>query len=375
MLDSSVDNRKDPQPVDCFAALKTDIETRLQGQVASLGQTWMLSGWLPEDQLYSAEEIAKVCYQSFFPDGNWKQDLEGQGRLLSASVFELWRYRNTLQEGETATDTVQSLQQNQHILILIFPNQATMAKAAELYYDDWLRLLSFRNKILWAYSQSRVIKQLIKTDFTLVQASHHPSQTFDDFRQTLIRIQDALDHYKVNLIQLDFQGRTIDINLQNYQKRLQRIGAQAGPETDLAFLQEFVDVVQNKYLLQITKDSENMQLGLRLLEDLINATQSRLAVEKAERDQNFQRLIQYLGVGWATATVASGYITTKDPKEFDPLNLQSHLENHDWTASLSPLVPLVYVLLIAAVVAALSALIVPTYKALSNLWNPSRRMR
>lgn len=365
LLDSSVDNLTDPQPIDCFRFLKTAIEKCLQGQIATIGQTWMLSGWLPENPTHSAEEIAQACYETFLPKGNWRQDLEGQGQLLGAACFELWRYRSTLQEGETATDTVQSLQQNRHVLILIFPNQTTMAKAADLYYDDWLRLLSFRNKILWAYSQSRAIKQLIKTDFAVVQASHRRSQTFDEFRETLIRIQDALNHYKMNLIQLDFQGRTIDINLRNYQKRLQRILVQGVPETDLAFLEAFVEVVEGKYLLQITKDSKNMQLGLRLLEDAINATQSRLEVEKAERDRNFQRVIQYLGVGWATATVTAEHIDEK----FDPFNWQD-LEP-TWVASLSPLI---YVLLITGMVAGLSALIIPAGKGFRKLWDTLRQL-
>ncbi|MEJ1936239.1 hypothetical protein WDZ92_39105, partial [Nostoc sp. NIES-2111] len=64
------------------------------------------------------------------------------------------------------------------------------------------------------------------------------------------------------------------------------------------FLTEFSKLVKDKYRLQITKDSENLERGLKLLSDTINAVRSRVEVEKAERDRNFQDFVSLLAVGW-----------------------------------------------------------------------------
>lgn len=51
--------------------------------------------------------------------------------------------------------------------------------------------------------------------------------------------------------------------------------------------------------MQIAKDAENMQLGLRLLEDTINSVRSRIELEKAERDRQFQEFVAVVGGGIA----------------------------------------------------------------------------
>ncbi|TVQ64030.1 MAG: hypothetical protein EA366_01745 [Spirulina sp. DLM2.Bin59] len=367
LIDASVEDQSNPQTVDCFGVLRQTIAACLGDHPPSLGQTWMLSGWRSPHSTASDEAIAQAIYEQFIPEGNWQQDLQGQGSLLGANLFELWRYRSTLIEHHQAALPGADLPQNQHLLISIFPDQATAARAAELYYDDWLRLFGFRNKMLWAYEQSRQIKQLIKADFTTVQASRSQSQNFTAFRETLIRIQDALNHYKLNLIQLDFQGRTIDINLSNYKKRLQRMVEQGDQQTDLNFLADFVRIVEEKYLLQIHKDSENMQLGLRLLEDAINATQSRLEVEKAERDRDFQEVLKYLGVGWAAATVASSKIDVSKV-ENDPIKdqLVRWQVAEDWAGIISPVT---YTLLVAVAIAAGFGGCVWTWHQIQRLWH------
>ncbi|BAZ33135.1 hypothetical protein NIES4074_56450 [Cylindrospermum sp. NIES-4074] len=81
------------------------------------------------------------------------------------------------------------------------------------------------------------------------------------------------------------------------------IKEKAGQNNQLGFLEKFSDLANKKYLLQITKDSENMQLGLQLLENTINATRSRIEVEKSERERNFQELVASAGAGIATVSL------------------------------------------------------------------------
>ncbi len=60
---------------------------------------------LPQSDERSPEESAKDCYKALMPDSNWKQDLEGQGTFLGATIFELLRYRLRIKESpETPTN-------------------------------------------------------------------------------------------------------------------------------------------------------------------------------------------------------------------------------------------------------------------------------
>ncbi|WP_427156988.1 hypothetical protein ACQFX9_16525 [Aliinostoc sp. HNIBRCY26] len=73
-----------------------------------------------------------------------------------------------------------------------------------------------------------------------------------------------------------------------------------------SYLTEFSKLVKDKYRLQITKDSENLERGLKLLSDTINAVRSRVEVEKAERDRNFQNFVTLLAGGWAFGSFVAG---------------------------------------------------------------------
>ncbi|HEY9604212.1 MAG TPA: hypothetical protein V6C85_21535, partial [Allocoleopsis sp.] len=234
LLDCSVNNQTEPQPVECFKELKTEIERRLNSQTATIGQTWMLSGWLPQSETSNPEDIAKACYKALMPNSNWEQDIEGQGQFLGATLFELSRYRLVIKEGTVAPTTIQSIQENQHVIIVLYTDKASAEKSAQ-FYSDWLRLFSYRHKILWAYGQSRLIKQTIKDYFTLIEEdrqSINPTRTkereLEEFRKTLSRVQETLNNYTIDLNRLDFQNRTIDINLSNYKKRLERIEEKSG---------------------------------------------------------------------------------------------------------------------------------------------------
>lgn len=67
LLDCSVNNQTSPQPTKCFAALKNEIEQRLNHKPATIGQTWIISGQLPKTGAKSSEDIAKECYNGLMP--------------------------------------------------------------------------------------------------------------------------------------------------------------------------------------------------------------------------------------------------------------------------------------------------------------------
>jgi len=359
ILDCSINNQTQPQPAQSFATLKTEIEQRSHGETATIGQSWIMSGWLPHPESQNPDAIAKACYQSLMPHGNWQQDLEGQGQFLGATIYELKRYRLVMKE-DTDITNLANLQDNQHILIILYPDRSAAETAAH-FYDDWLRLFCYRNKILWAYSQSRLLKQTIKHHFAAIEAgrkSIHLARSqrreFDKVRQHLEQTQDILNRYTINLNQLDFQARTIDINLSNYKKRVARIAKQS--DSDLAFLDEFSELVTDKYLLQIHKDTENLERGLRLLEDTINAIRSRVELDKAERDRNFQDTVAVIGVGWTVGSFVASLEKLGEDKQ-DPIRLlisNSQLVPKPWV---EPAIPLTYTLTVALAAALVTWLI------------------
>ncbi|MEH1855703.1 MAG: hypothetical protein V7L11_29490 [Nostoc sp.] len=290
LVECAFKNKTNAQPAKCFVDIKAEIERSLKSQTATIGQTWMLSGWLPPSQTKSQEEIAQACYQALMPGLDWEGDLQGQGHFLGANIFEL-------------------TQNNQHFIIIIYPDEATLDQSGK-FYSDWIRLFYYRHKIVWAYSQSRLLKHSLQTYFTkikvgsdAIEQARNKGSELNTLHKTLVDVQNTLNEYTRELTILDFQGGTIDINLSNYEKRLGRIKQksnkiQSNKETEVKFLTEFSKLVKDKYRLQITKDSENLERGLKLLSDTINAVRSRVEVEKAERDRNFQTFVSLLAVGW-----------------------------------------------------------------------------
>jgi hypothetical protein len=357
LIDCSVNNQFQAQPTECFKDLKIEIEQRLNRQTGKIGQTWMISGWLPEERADSPEEIAKACYKALMPDSDWEQDLEGQGRFLEATIFELSRYRLVMQEKTTSPETIENIQQNNHVIIIIYPNKEVAEQAAR-FYSEWLRLFCYRHKILWAYGQSRFLKQTIRNYFSAVEEdrqSINPNQTkyreFERFSKTLTRVQDTLNNYTIDLNKLTFQSGTIDINLGNYKKRLERIEKKS--QSNLKFLEDFAKLVEDKYQHQITKDSENLERGLKLLEDTTNAVRSRLEVAKAEHDRNFQDTVTVIVVGWSVGSFVKSLNKLGEDNK-DPLRVlldKSPLIPDPW---IQPTTQLTYTLVVAIVAAALA---------------------
>jgi len=90
-INCSVNNQTESQPIACFSLLKSQIESRLNEQPITLGQVWLLSGWLPENATQTPKEIAQDCYQAFCNNGNWQRDIQGEGTFCGGKIFQLWQ--------------------------------------------------------------------------------------------------------------------------------------------------------------------------------------------------------------------------------------------------------------------------------------------
>jgi hypothetical protein len=376
LLDCSVENKieaKSAPAAESFQELKAEIEQRLNGQPATMGQTWMISGWLPQSEAKPPEDIAKACYKALMPNSKWERDIEGQGQFLGATIFELSRYRLVIPEGAASPTTIQSVQENQHVIIILYPDEAAAKKSAH-FYHHWLRLFSYRHKILWAYAQSRFLKRTMKNRSTDLEEhrqliSQNQTQYQEKkLRDILIRVQDNIKFYTIELYQLEFQGGIIEINLNNYEKRIETIkkrlkGLDEKAESNLILFDEFTKSVKDKYLLQIAKDSESLKRILKLQEDTINAVRSRVEVDKAERDRNFQDAIAILGVGWSVASFLPDKL---GENANDPVRIfltQSPIPPN-W---IKPAVPLVYKISVALVAAAVAWLLIRLWPGLASV--------
>ncbi|MEM9924236.1 MAG: hypothetical protein AAF915_10885 [Cyanobacteria bacterium P01_D01_bin.50] len=316
LLDCSVKDQKIPHPANCFKYIKTQIDSKLNDRVATVGQTWMLTASLADFPSLCSESIASYCYQAVMPDGNWDEDLQGQGNFLGGQIFELWRYRLLLKEENhnsssqySLNSSIQNIQENQHVIIALYPNVATAEKAAEFIFD-WMPLFCYRHKIMLASAQSRCLKQQLKKDFVFIQnnikdITQASSQKLEltTIRKILNNAQKTLAEYSTNISYFDYQIRNIELNLENYKKRLSKFPIKAS-SSNLNFLEQFSKFVESKDLIQIKKDYENLSPGSQLLEGLIQSiisVSSIIEIDEEERERSFQKNIAIFGISLASA--------------------------------------------------------------------------
>jgi hypothetical protein len=300
-VDCSVNNLTEPQAIDSFSQIQTEIKPYSDfNSLLTIGQTWLISGWLTEDT-QDPENIAKECYQILFPKNQWTQDLYGKDDFLQGTIWELWQSRSY---------------PNDHIVIILFKDRATAEKAGS-FYTDWMGFFCYRHKITWAYNNSRLIKEALVNHYKKVENNAITLKKNQNLKIDLTHLQEifneiqtVLNQYTVDLLKLSFQKEIIEINLVNYQTRLEFIKRKAGEDEAVSFFNKFSNLAEKKYLPQIVKDKDNMQLGLQLLESNINALRSQIELEKSERDRNFQNIITVVGSGTAIAA----YLDFKDEK-------------------------------------------------------------
>lgn len=317
LFDCSVDEKIQSQDVSCLRYLKQQADS-IQ---ADLGKTWIISGSLPTPTT-DTETLAKNIYKALLAEEKSKNLTDAAyealitqewqyrktGNFLSASVFEIWQTPHNWK----------SVEENCHILIFLYPNQQTMQAAAQ-FYDDWMRLLCYRNKIIWAYCETQKLKRQLQAGFKTISGTISTIQKKADlpyFQAILERNVEVFSNYVINLNYLEIQRKTIEVNLQNYQEYLNYIknyittNTSKFGNTELKFLEDFSNVVQNKYQAQTKKDYESLSPGIAILENLLNTIRGIVEIEQAERDRrieiqntNFQNAVAVVGVGVGTASV------------------------------------------------------------------------
>lgn len=168
-----------PQLLSSFYTLKHLAATK-QG---NLGKAWMISGCLPPHSDTEAKILDQKAYHALTAR-EWQQP--NQGKFLGAKVFEVWR---TPQKWE-------SIEENIHVLIILYPNLSIAQKAAE-FYEDWMRLFCYRNKIIWAYSQTRKLKRRLQNSYASIfeTAETFKQLSLKELQATLQKTIETLSQY------------------------------------------------------------------------------------------------------------------------------------------------------------------------------------
>jgi hypothetical protein len=227
MVDCSVCDRTLSQPAKIITELKDIILNQLSNQTVTLGQTWLITSQVtPEVQTESDfEKLALECYQ--FLIGSQDKSINKpqiKGKFLEGRYFE-WNQPNfnVIPSSDNPT-TIQP--KNSHIIIILYPTVEQAKKAAD-FIPSWMRLFCYYHKVLWAYVQSRCVKKLLQTEFAEIQTYIEVFKTKElqqsDFKTLESKLEKA-DHlfssYGINLSYLQFQYRTIEVNLYNYHEYL-----------------------------------------------------------------------------------------------------------------------------------------------------------
>lgn len=341
---SSLNEDSTTKPIDIsiFGEMRNSLRTEEASKFSGsydVGKTWMLAGYLPpdfpkleedsdkkEELAEKAEAIASEAYEKF--TGN-KWQYPQKGKFLDGWIFEVWQPPHTWE----------NLDKNSHVLIIIYKNLNGLEESAK-FYEHWLPLFCYRNKVLWAYSNSKSKNEKIaKSNKDSDQESFYPSlpKELEQLKEALRDNYPILQSYANRISFLEIQLHTIEVNRKNYKKRLDNIiqkTKECGDNsTDLSFLEKFLDVAEQKYQEQIKNDCAVIESGLRVREKFIDTIKGIVEIEQAtldtkqatldkntaNRDRDFQQTIQVWGVGLATAGVAATAFSPFMEKIIQPL--------------------------------------------------------
>ena len=307
------DNKFKPKEIDCLESLKKEVISRVNPP-ATIGQSLLVSGQLTAND-QDALKTAQTCYSqlNLVPNAKWERDLKADGQFLGADFYELW-----LPPGDMG-----NIGQNYHVLICLFPHNSgesfdVIKEKITKLYPHFLRLFAYRNKVIWAYTQSRLkaelkgysekIKQIVDRLPAQVNA---PKVELNELQQSLVKCLTICSIYAEYLSDLEEQENTIKTNLKNYDKRLKTIGEKMGSGAKaFKFMKSFSDFAQERYVWQVEADNRSLSAELRLLENAIQTIEGISEIERAKSDRTLNVTIGTVGVGIGISGVyASTYAT------------------------------------------------------------------
>jgi hypothetical protein len=294
-----------------------NLETEKQG---SIGQSWFVWGQL-SDSNSNPREVAEECYQQLNLNASKKPKFKELGEFNGSIVFEYWQ--NTTNWGQKWDEFVRN---SNHAIICLFPpglNPETIdinrQKMQNIYFD-LARLFCYRHKAIWAYWQSRKLKEELKRESREIknlvdkvkaiaqQIQEKKPLKLAELQLILTQVLPLVSSYADRLFLLENQGKTIAVNLESYGRRLAAMEQKTN--SNLEGWKEFKNFAKEKYQQQIESDSLNLSPELKVLENLVSTVRGIIDIEQAKGDRDLSETVAVVGtaltVSAVIATVAVG---------------------------------------------------------------------
>ncbi len=202
------DKKSVPEEIDRLGWQKEKIISRVNPP-ATIGQSWLVWGQLTAND-QDALETAKNCYTklNLFSKAKWDRDLKADGKFLGADFYELWR-----PPGDRG-----NICDNHHVIICLFPYTSSqsigdISKSIDKLYPPLMRLFGYRNKVIWAYTQSRPLKASLKDCSgeiqqlvnQLIARVNAPKADLKELQKDLVEFLRISSAYAINIIALEQQ--------------------------------------------------------------------------------------------------------------------------------------------------------------------------
>jgi hypothetical protein len=335
-----------PVPISFWQDLNTEKLLFLPQFVqSSLGQTLLLTAFLPESEIHksaeSLQDFARECVKQVSLYSENPPPLQQLGKLFGSPIFEFGgQVLEANMEGEA--------QVQPHILLLLFRTEFTRKKfVAASAYREFINLFFYRNKVISTYQKTRILYYKIYSIYTdLEKKVKSFKQELEKNKTRLALSKEQLEDLKQvlkELAQLDLEyarllrnykhsRNTIAINTKNYQvtleaivKRLKEQGYGVKPE-EMDFFRDFASQTSAYFQSRISDELNYFVEGSSLADKAIASIRGIVEIEQTQRDrrleqqnQDLQDQIQAVGVGIATGAIiasTSALIFQQEPMTF-----------------------------------------------------------
>lgn len=332
--------KSESKSIDKLREIQAEIHQLTDPKLGKVGRSWLLWGQLSSNSQNPLEIARASSLQLKFRDRipNWKSDCIADSRLAGATLYELWYPPNS-----------DALEDSYHLIICLFdsniPYDRLKDTVAQLL-KQLLYLCLYRNKIVWAYLQSRQLRQKLQQPSRMVpKVTNESLAKLECDRVNLQQLQDYLTNslkilavYATHLNYLEEQRHTIETNLENYQKRIDQIAALEDRERARFFDQfrnlletndnfilfdRFRDFAETKYLQQVQRDYTSLSPGLTLIENSIKAIESINQIEQTRSDRRLNNTVTVASFGVATSAVVAAVVVVQPPPNQPHFRLKS----------------------------------------------------
>ncbi len=315
--------------VDFIQELNPNRVLLINGDDNFLGQTLLITAWLPEnssDNLDSLKPLADKCRDALF-QGDSPPVFYRSSKLFGSPIFEY--------------GSISDIANYRHLLVWLLGDKQTDEDFSTCQAEI-LDLLFYRNKIIKAFQDSRLIYRELDREYGIIEKNMEILQAqfsrgtvltatqLQEFQEQLKQLFSKAVTYTCLLRKLEDYDNTIVLNLNNYIDILQTIcDILATDKEELSILNHFSRKSALYMRSQIAGDLGYFRHGTNLIEQAIASIRGIVEIEQARsdrtnqialrksedkekyRDDRLESTVQAIGVGLAAGGIAASSGTDK----------------------------------------------------------------